>query len=662
MPQPRQRLIQAEDLFRIALPGSPSLSPDGSQIAFAVKKTDAKKNRYLSHIYSISTKGGRPRQMTTGEQIDGSPAWSPNGRWIAFISNREDKSQIWLLPADGGEARPLTNLAGGPVRDLAWSPDSRKILFGHRIQPKEDPEKKKLKATYKHITRLTHKLDGDGYWPAERWHLWTIGVAGGKARQITFGEDDDSSASWSPDSRRIAFISNRLEDADWHYENSDLYLANADGKRLRKLTTRFGSCEIPTWSNDGKTIYYLGNYAKDGEWNAHPMQVFQISASGGREKNLTPKLDYWTLNMMVTDTASASAGAILLPYTDDGEERLLIYSSERGGTRLYSLSTKTGKLRREFVEDANVIGVSVHRDGNQAAVAMARMMDAGDIYTLPLNGSGAARRLTHVNKAVFNSCRLTEPEEILFHNGQTKIQGWVLKPPGFKPERKYPMLLEVHGGPMCQYGYTFFHEMHLLAAKGYVVTFCNPRGSDGYGTKFRSCIDGKWGTVDYDDCMAVVNSMTRKRYVDSKRLGILGGSYGGFMTTWVVGHTNKFKAAVTQRSAGNMYTMYCSSDFGYSRKYKYKAYPWENPMRYLKDSPNFYAGKMKTPLLIIHSENDLRCPLINAQELFTSLKLQKKTVELVQFEGEFHGLSRGGKPMNRLERLNRIVAWFQRYL
>lgn len=661
---PRKRRLQAKDLFRLALPQSPTLSPDGKSVAFALKRTEAKANRYTSNIHVVPTRGGRIRQLTRGHRMNTAPAWSPNGRWIAFVSNRHDKSQVWLLPTEGGEAKQLTDLEGGPIRELIWSPDSRALLFGHRIQEKKDPKKRKKEATYKHITRLRYKLDGDGYYPEKQWwHLWTVSVPGGRTRQVTFGEEDDWSGRWSPNGKWIAFISNRLPDADRHPDNADVYVARATGGKPRKVTRHFGMAGVPAWSLDGRSIYYLGNYSKDGDWNKHPVHVYRVPARGGRVKDLTPELELWPLNGVVTDTAMGEdlEGGTLQTYGEDGEERLALYLNERGGCRLYSLSARGGPLRPEFTEDVNIVGVSV-QPGGEAALVAARMMDVGDVYALRLDGSQKVKRLTQTNRAFFAGLKLTEPEEVVFRNARTRIQGWILRPPGFRKGRRYPTLLEVHGGPMCAYGYTFFHELHLLAAQGYVVAFSNPRGSDGFGTRFRCCIDLRWGTIDYADCMAVVDAMVRKPYVDRKRLGLLGGSYGGFMTTWAISHTNRFKAAVTQRQWGNYYSGFGVSDFGFHLSYQFKGYPWERPLEYLKRSPNYYAGSIRTPLLIIHSEEDHRCPLGMAQELFSSLKMQKKTVELVQFEGEPHGLSRGGKPRNRLERLNRIVAWFESYL
>jgi len=664
----RRRRLRADDLFRLKMPSSVSLSPDGSRIVFAVKTMDGKRNRYVSHLYWVATRGGRPRRLTRGLVLDSSPCWSPDGRHIAFISKRDEKvPQVWVLPADGGEAFALTQLKGGPIRHLSWAPNGRALVFNHRVQPTEDPEEKKQRATYKHITRVWHKMDGDGFFPPERWHVWTVSFPGGRMRQVTRGDQDDDCPIWSPDGRRIAFTSNRIPDAEYSTSNEDLFVVGASGRGLRQVTKRHGPVSYPAWSRDGRHLYYAGHFGKEGEWLRHPFHIYRIPAKGGTPTDLTPKLDQWPFNALANDTAGPGIGfGLLAPYQDpdDGSERLSFLLNEQGACRVYSLPATGGKERLEFGGPINTLGLDVLYDG-RAAVAAAGMMDCGDLHVLTLDGTEQVRQLTHLNRTLLRGWDLTEPEEMIFggtRNRQSPVHGWVLKPPGFRRGKRYPMILYIHGGPMAQYGYTFFHELHFLAARGYVVVFTNPRGSSGYGLRFMNCIENRWGTYDYDDLMAVVDAMCRKPYVDGKRLGVAGGSYGGFMTTWMIGHTNRFRAAVTQRQAGNMLVQVASSDVGFYRTYVRGSTPWETPMKHIKDSPNYYAPRMKTPLLIIHSENDLRCPIGQAEELFTFLKLRRQVVEMVRFEGESHGLSRGGKPQNRRERLSRIADWFARYL
>jgi dipeptidyl aminopeptidase/acylaminoacyl peptidase len=661
----RARRIRAEDLLQLRIPMSVALSPDGSAIVYAVKTADARRNRYVSRLHLIHTRGGRPQQLTRGDVLDSEPSFSPDGQHIAFVSRRQEEAQqIWLLPTTGGEAWQLTRLKGGPVRRLQWSPDGRCLLFQHRMQPREDAERRRLRATYKYITRLRHKQDGEGFWPEERWHIWKVAFPSGRVQQLTHGDQDDTDAVWSPEGHRIAFISNRIPDAEHDIDNTDLFVMAADGRRVRQVTSKYGPVDAPAWSLDGKHLYFMGHFGGRGENLRHPFHIYRISAAGGEPQDLTPRLDQWPFNRVLTDTARSTA-QIILPYRERSGERIAILMNEHGACRLYSLPATGGRLRLEFGGPVNVLAVSLLAASGRAAIIAARLMDCGEIYALRLVDRGRAQCLTRLNRVVLERLALSEPEEHIFsgkRNGGVPVHGWIAKPPGFRKGRRYPMVLNIHGGPMAQFGYTFFHEMHFLAAQGYVVVYTNPRGSSGYGLRFMNCIEDRWGKLDYDDLMMVVDEMVRRPYVDPRRLAVMGGSYGGFMTTWVVGHTPRFKTAITERQVGSLFTQVGSGDLGFYRTYTRRAMPWETPLRYLKDSPNFYADKIETPLLIIHSEQDLRCPIAQAEELFMYLKLQRKPVEMLRFEGESHGLSRGGKPQNRLERLRRIREWLARTL
>ncbi len=657
---PRRRKIRADDLFQMVFPITPAISPDGETIAYGLKRFDPKNNRYIADIHVVPARGGRARQLTRGVAIDSSPVWRPDGRELAFLSTRDKKTNVWLIPIDGGEARQLTKLEGS-IESVFWRPDGRAIFFLHRHEEKEDPKKKAKKPAYKHITRLWHKLDGDGYLPKDRWHLWTASARTGKATRLTKGEFDVQCPKLSPNGRWIAFIANMDEDADHALETQYIYLVRASGGRPRQVTRRRGVKEFLNWAPEGKSLVCAGHFGGPGEWIKRKYKLWEVGLAEESYQDLTRGLDNFPFNDLVTDTAQGSAAEVI-SYRDGKDWRLAFVVNEEGACRVYSVPRSGGRLRLEFGGAVNVLELSVSPADGRAAASVATMRDVGDIYAFRLDGSLRSKRLTRTNRALLGRLNLTEPEEVRFRGPAGGIQGWILKPPGFRSDRKYPMILEVHGGPMAQYGYTFFHEFHLLAAQGYVVVFTNPRGSSGFGLNWVKSIEGRWGTIDYDDLMSVTDSMVRKPYVDGRRLGVTGGSYGGFMTTWIIGHTNRFKAAVTQRQAGNRIVQYGASDFGWYEQYRFKAHPWEKPLAYLRQSPNYYAGRIRTPLLIIHSENDLRCPVTQADELFTFLKVQKKTVELIRFEGESHGLSRVGSPQNRLERLNRITEWFKRHL
>jgi dipeptidyl aminopeptidase/acylaminoacyl peptidase len=441
----------------------------------------------------------------------------------------------------------------------------------------------------------------------------------------------------------------------------ELYVVGARGGRPRAITRRGGPKLFALWPSDGEGVVYAGHFGKPGEWIRHDTAIYEAGVHGRRHRALTRALRNWPANMTASDTTQMGS-CQPVAYTCGAEPRLAFGIQEQGASRIYSIPRGGGRPRLEFGVKDVAFGLAAARDG-KAVVASTTISDAGDLYALTLDGSGTSRRLTQENAAFFRRVSCTEPEEVWFRRGRHRIHGWILKPPGFRSDRRYPMLLEIHGGPMAQYGYVFFHEMHLAAAAGYIVVFTNPHGSSGYGTPWMRAIDGgRWGTVDFDDLMAVVDTMARKRWVDARRMGVLGGSYGGFMTTHIIGRTTRFRAAVTERQAGNRLIHFGVSDVGWYAQHAVGAPPWEKPRAYLRQSPNYRAGHIRTPLLIVHSEQDHRCPIVEGEELFTFLKVQGKVVEMVTFEGESHGLSRGGKPMNRAERLRRILDWFDRHL
>ncbi|RMF71478.1 MAG: S9 family peptidase [Planctomycetota bacterium] len=664
----KKRLMKLEDLLAFKLIGRIAISPDGTRVAFELKRADAAENKNFTQLMLADTRSGEVRPLTeAGEHNDLRPKWSRNGKFIAFLSTREKKtSALYVLPLDGGEPHRITDL-DGDVHDFDISPDGRRIVYTYqpiterqKLERDGKSEDVQKQATYKHITRLTHKLDGAGFWNGHRTHVWIVSVAGGKPKQLSRGDYDDSEPRFSPDGRRVSYVSNRTDDPDRMFDQADVYVVPATGGPARRVTQAPGSCEGHSWSPDGKTIAFVGSVHKPGDWWKHDAHVHLVPSAGGKPRELARDVDADHLNVTIGDLAGSMFEALPPIFSRDGRT-VYFLASRRGATELCARSLSARRTRVAVGGKVNVYAAQRAANADVFALAIGTATNPGDIYIFDAAQDAPPRRLTNVNKWL-ERVELVEPEEFELSSGGVKLQCWVLKPPGFRANRKYPAIVEIHGGPQAQYGYSMFHEMQWLAARGYVVAYTNPRGSAGYGNAFRKCIVGDWGNLDYKDVRKLGDWVFSRRWVDKTRVGVTGGSYGGFMTNWIIGHESRYRAAVTQRSVVNMETMFGSSDFGHVIVSEIGGPPWKGRDKMLRQSPIKYVEKMRTPLLIIHSEQDLRCPINEAEQLFVSLKYLGREVEYVAFEGESHGLSRGGRPQNRLERLRRICGWFDRYM
>ena len=670
----RKRPMKLDDLFRMRAVGRVAMSPDGSRIAFELKRFDLKDNKNFVQLMIVDVADSKTRPLTLGKHTDTLPKWSPNGDRIAFLSDRDHGGSLWVMPMNGGEPDRVTD-RDGTVHDYAFSPDGRR--FAYTYQPLTDREKLardektdewKKQAQYRHVSRLHHKLDGVGFWNGQYTHVHTISTIGGRPRRLTRGPYDDCEPRFSPDGKLVSFLSNRVEDPDRYLENLDIYVVKLTGGRIKKLTATHGSRSAHSWSPDGQTIAYVGSAAKPGEWGLHLDRIWLLPAAGGRPSELTREIDNSCVNITLGDVAAALFEADTPIWSPDST-RLWFTVSENGATRVYSHGIKKRDLRCEVGGAVNVINMQRTGPDGPIALSIGTATNPGDIAVYDPNVAAGAlagrdhpQTLTAVNDRLLRRIHVGKPERFQIKSGPVKVEGWVIKPPGFNPKRKYPAILEIHGGPQGQYGYAFFHEMQWIAAQGYVVVFSNPRGSAGYGLDFMTSIHAAWGTVDYKDISRVSDWLFSRPYVDKTRVGITGGSYGGYMTNWVIGKTDRFAAAVTQRSVVSLESMYGTSDFGYHLGAEFGGSPWKSVDALRRQSPFTLVKKMTTPLLIIHSEQDLRCPIEQAEQLFTALKVLGREVEFVRFEGEPHGLSRGGRPQNRAERLRRIMGWFDKYL
>lgn len=669
MPKSKKRTITAEDLYRFQIITCPRISPDGRYVAFSLQRVEQKTEKKFSNLWLAPAEQGAPRQFTYGDQVDVQPCWAPDGRQIAFLSNRKDEKQfqIYAIPIDGGEARPLTDLKG-EFGSFEWSPDGTQLACSFRktdqaeIEREEDEQKKKLGVVERHITRLIFKADDYGFLPQERWHIWIIEAKTGKARQLTTGDRyDEHAPHWSPDGRQIVFVSNRSEDPDRDWDQDDIFVIPAAGGEMRKVAAAPGPKEAPRFSPDGRWLAYYQHGGERDIWRNTGLWVAPVAAQG-EPRPLTARYDIHLGQDTLNDLDKLNT---MPPVWSADSQTLYVQATYHGDTLLKSVRLDDGRLET-VVGDKGVVGdFSFDQSGTKLAYLYGTLDSLAQIWLRDLP-EGRPRRLTRSNLNLLQGIDLGDIEQVWFKGpDDNDLQGWILKPPGFDPSQKYPSILEIHGGPMLQYGHFFIHEFYYLAAQGYVVYFTNPRGGRGYGEAHTRAIQCDWGNRDYADVMAWNDYVQQQPYIDAARMGVTGGSYGGFMTNWIIGHTNRFKAAVTQRSVANAVSMAGSSDLSQyiwgSLLGPDKAF-WDDLETYWRQSPLAYFSQVKTPTLVIHSEQDLRCDIEQGEQVYAALKRLGVETEFVRFPGEAHGLSRGGRTDRRIARLNHILRWFDRYL
>jgi dipeptidyl aminopeptidase/acylaminoacyl peptidase len=645
-----------DDLTRIRFVSDPQLSPDGRRVAFVVTVLSVERDRYLSNIWMVPAGGGPPERFTSGPRRDTAPRWSPDGRWLAFLSERDGQktSQLCVMPAGGGEGIRLTELREG-VATPAWSPDGSRLAFVSRVggwQEPDDPEARECSRPARIIDVLKYRSNGIGFIHDRPRHLFVVAREGGPPRQLTGGDVDDRDPAWSPDGRWLVFVSARHEERDVDLA-ADVWRIPAEGGEPRRLTRTEGPVSAPAVSPDGRMVAYLGHpYRRDVSRN---MRVYAVPLEGGTPRCLTEALDRHA------EPVAGGMGPLWLGDTG----RILFLAEDQGDVPLYRVAASGETPAERVVGGARqVAGASVSRDGAWIAFAAADPVTPAEVHLCRADGS-EERRLTDLNGAWRATTALSRPERFRFERAGFSVDGWAMRPPGVAPGRRAPVLLNVHGGPAAQYGHAFFDEFQVYAGAGYAVVYTNPRGSQGYGEAFARAVVGDWGGGDFADVMAGLDEALRRfDCLDPERLGVLGGSYGGFMTSWIVGHTDRFRAACSERAVNALWSMVGTSDIGhyFQELHAGGRPPWEDLAFYLARSPLAHAARIRTPLLILHAEDDLRCPPEQAEQLFVALKRLGRPVRLVRFPGGDHDLSRTGRPRQRLERFRVILEWFGRYL
>ena len=641
----QKRYINAEDLYKFELVADPQVSPDGDQVVYCVSRVNRENEKKYTNLFKAALAEGSSRAFTNGDHTDSMPRWSPNGRRIAFLSNRddEDQTQIYIIPTDGGEARKLTDVKG-EFRSLQWSPDGLKILCQFRkmdqeaIDREDDEKKKDLGIVSRHITRVFFRYDGEGYLPRERWHICLFDSSSGDMSPLTASPIyDDSSPTWSPDGKNIAFLSNRSSDPDLDPDAVDLFTIPVKGGEPRKINTPLGYKQLPRYSPDGKWLAYLAQEGR-GNWWQNVSLCVTPSDGHGQAKNLTDQYDYYVGNATLGDIIDPPTVA---PVWSADSRSIYFQLTRHGNTSLQAIDID-GTNRRGIIEETGAVGAWSMDESNSAnAYTFSSAADPGQIFTI--DSDHEIQQVSQVNGHIAKEVALGDMEEIWFDGPDgNRLHGWIVKPPDFDPSKKYPSILEIHGGPYLQYGSIFFHEFHFLASKGYIVYFCNPRGGQGYGEEHAKAIHTQWGTVDYEDLMAWVDYIEEKPYIDRESMGVAGGSYGGYMTTWIIGHTDRFKAAVAQRVVSNTLSFVGSSDVNwvFHDPWGGGQPPWDDFESYWAQSPIAHIGQAKTPTLIIHSEQDMRCDPEQGVQVFVALKRLGVDTEWGSFRKnpmDFHG-------------------------
>ena len=656
--------LNSETIWDIRQVTDPQITKDAKSVIYVLGWSDKMVDQRYSNLWIVSGDGKDNRPLTSGAFRDTSPRLSPDGTRVAYLSNRSGKNQIHVRWLDSAQDAQITDLQQAPS-SIEWSPDGRWIGYIARVPAKADwsirmpdkPNGARWADPPIVVTKLRWRQDGQGLVQPGYSHVFAVPSTGGAPKQITSGDFNHGGQggfgggfAWSADGKSIYVSTNRATDWEYDLKGGDIYAYGLDDGSVKQLTKREGPDTNPEPSPGGKKIAYVGHDWKFQSYTVNHLYV--MDADGSNQKNLTPALDRDVRNPQ---------------WSWDGT-KIFFLVDERGSTQLYSCTLDSGEVK-PVTSGIQQLGAGGAAGGgftiaNNLMVATVRSTpeNPGDVVVLPAyRQSPAPVRLTSANDSLMSQFQLGAVEELTYDSFDGKsMQGWIIKPPNFDSSKKYPFILEIHGGPHAMYGVGFQHEMQIQAARGFVVLYTNPRGSTGYGEEFGNIIHTKYPGDDFTDLMKGVDKMIEKGYIDPKKLCVTGGSGGGLLTAWTIGHTDRFAAAVSQYPVTNWITQAGTADGGYTHSALWlKAFPWENPKQFLDRSPIFFAKNFKTPTMVITGEADLRTPIAESEELYFALKAMKVPAVMIRVPEESHGIRQ--RNSHYIAKVEHILAWMEKY-
>ena len=653
---PSDTLLTVNHYLNYETVGDPQISPDGSQIIYTRRWVNKLEDRWETALWVMDADGGRNRFLMKG----GGARWSPDGSRIAFLAEGEPKGTQIFVRWMGTDESPtqITRLTDSPG-DIAWSPDGKSIGFTMFVEKKPQwsidmpsaPEGSKWTPAPRVVDDLHFRQDRRGFMDSGARHLFTVSADGGTERQITSGEwsvgarfdglDQGASWDWTPDGKTIVVDGIPDSTQDKNYRNSNIYAVDVSAGTLRRLTNDDGAWTNPVVSPDGRRVVYSGYPATSASYRAADLYVMNVDGSGARK--ISGDLDRDPGNVM---------------WLPDGSG--VYFTVGDGGTSNLYHASIGGEVRR-VTEGEHMLGVSsIARNGQVAAGVRTSYQNPPDVVRVDLRRNAAITRLTEVNADMLGKIRLGEVERIRYAStGGAEVDGWIVKPPGFDPAKKYPLIMEIHGGPHGMYNVGFNWMFQNFASAGYVVLYTNPRGSTGYGSEFGNAIERAYPSVDYDDLMAGVDTVIGRGYIDARSMYVGGCSGGGVLSSWVIGHTQRFAAAAVRCPVTNWLSFAGQTDVPLFTFNFFEKPFWEDPQKWLEQSSLMHVGKVTTPTLLMTGELDLRTPIAQSDEYYVALKMRGVPTTMLRFSGEYHGTS--SKPSNFMRTQLYMMSWYQKY-